>query len=72
MAVGLLLIAMAVSFLLTLRAPGVDPNFRLDPIAAGVCSLAVIGVGGLLLLSTYGRTRKVRATRESSPARKEG
>jgi len=63
MALGLLLIVMAVNFLLTARVPDLDPTFRLDPIAAGVCGVAVIGVGGLLMFSTYGRWRRVRAAR---------
>lgn len=72
MVVGLLLIAMAVNFLLTARVPGIDPNFRLDPVPTGACGLAVIGVGAVLTLSTYGRWRKVRATREGSPSHEQG
>jgi hypothetical protein len=59
MVVGLLLIALAVNFLLTVRGTS-DPVFRIDPVGAAACGLAVIFVGGLLLLSTYGRFRKVR------------
>ena len=75
MLVGVLLLVVAVNFLLTARAPGMDPTFRLDPVAATLCGSLVIGVGGLLVLSTYGRWRKVRATRrdpkEKTPANTE-
>lgn len=66
MAVGVLFIATAVNFLLTARVPGVDSLFRLDPLASALCGGAVALVGGLLVLSTYGRWRKVRTARRAS------
>jgi len=65
MLLGLLLIAFAGNFLLTPRGPGGNPLFALDPISASLCGGAVVVVGGILVLSTYGRWRKSRAVRDA-------
>ena len=61
--VGVLLVVVAVNFLLAPRAPAANPWFVLDPLAADACGGIVILVGGLLVLSTLGRWRKVRRAR---------
>ncbi|MBI4415539.1 MAG: hypothetical protein HY557_00975 [Euryarchaeota archaeon] len=65
MLVGILLIAFAVNFLLRAPAGSGDPYFPLDPAAAAVCGGGVVAIGGILILSTYGRWRKVRAARRA-------
>jgi len=61
--IGLLLIVLAVNFLLSPPNPAANPVFAVDPLAAGACGVIVILVGGVLLFSTLGRWRKVRAAR---------
>jgi hypothetical protein len=63
MLLGLLLIVVALNFLVTSQASVRDPAFPLDPVASVACGAGVIAVGGVLILSTYGRRRKVRAAR---------
>ena len=63
MALGLVLIVMAVNFLLFAPASPPDEFFVLDPTASFACGGSVLLIGGLLILSTYGRWRKVRAAR---------
>lgn len=63
MGLGFLLIAVAVNFLLTPRTSSPDPLFPIDPLAAAVCAGVLVLVGAVLVLSTYGRLRKARATR---------
>ena len=66
MVLGLVLIGLAVNFLIS--PPSVrDPLFRLEPFAAVACGGGVILVGGLLILSTYGRWRKLQASRRAGP-----
>ena len=61
--VGILVIVPAVNFLISPRAPAANPWFAIDPLAAAACSGMVIIVGLVLVLSTLGRWRKVRAAR---------
>ncbi len=70
MIVGLLGIALAVSFLLTPRPPPTIPLFAVDPIAAAACGGGVILVGAILILSTVGRWRKVRRARAEDASRR--
>lgn len=63
MLLGIAFIAGALNFLLAPRAAPADPNFPLDPAAAWACGGGLIVVGALLLLSTYGRWKKVRLAR---------
>lgn len=63
MLVGIAFIVGAVNFLVAPRAGPQDPNFPLDPAAAWACGGALIVVGAILLLSTYGRWKKVRLAR---------
>jgi len=61
--VGLGLIILAVNFLLTPASVAANPWFAVDPLAAAACSGMVIVVGFVLVCSTLGRWRKVRAAR---------
>ena len=61
--VGLALIVLAVNFLLAPSTPAANPWFAVDPLTAAACGGIVILVGGILILSTLGRWRKVRAAR---------
>lgn len=66
MAFGVLLIGTAVNFYLHadlglgIRVPDVE-SWRL------ACSSGVVFVGGVMILSTYGRFRKMRAARAATP-----
>lgn len=68
MAIGVFIIVTSINFYLTARLTG-DPflgdleSWRL------VCSAGAFFVGGVLLLSTYGRYRKTREARRKSPQR---
>jgi hypothetical protein len=63
MLVGLFLVAVAANFLFGVGASPGDSYFRLDPASSALCGASVAAIGGLLVLSTYGRWRKVRALR---------
>ncbi len=63
MILGLVLIALAVNFLVIGGGTSRNPLFPIDPLGAAFCSGAVIVVGGILILSTLGRWRKVRIAR---------
>lgn len=67
MAVGVLLIAVAVNFLsgLVSNPPDAGPGdiWSLDPRASAVCGGGVIVVGAILILSTFGRWRKAQSAR---------
>jgi len=63
MILGVLLIALAVNFLVSPRSPSAYPSFVVDPVGAFVCGGIVILIGGILMMSTYGRWRKARAAR---------
>ena len=63
MILGLLLIALAVNSLLVPSAVPANPGFPLNETAARACGGGVILVGGLLILSTLGRWRKIRLAR---------
>ena len=65
MLVGILLLVVGVNFLLTAREGGGDSTFQLEPVGSALCGGLVLVVGGLLVLSTYGRWRKVRAARQA-------
>lgn len=60
MLLGLLIIALAVSFLLSPPPPNPNPVFTVDPLASAACGLVLIFVGAVLMVSTYGRWRKAR------------
>jgi len=70
MLIGLVLIALALNFLITPRAPpgpSCEP-FCVDPAAEVACGGGVVFVGVLLVMSTIGRWRKVRRTMTDKPA----
>jgi hypothetical protein len=69
MILGVILVALAVNFLVSPRSPSAYPSFVVDPVGAFVCGGIVILIGGLLMLSTYGRWRKARAARPPDPDR---
>ena len=63
MIVGVGIIVLAVSYLVTPRPPNPNPLFNVDALTSAACAGIVILVGGILILSTTGRWRKVRAAR---------
>ena len=63
MILGLLLVALAVSFLLAPPPPSPNPLFTVDPLASAACGLLLVVVGAILIVSTYGRWRKARFAR---------
>ena len=69
MLVGVLLLVVGANCLLTAREGTGDSIFRLEPVGSALCGGLVLVVGGLLVLSTYGRWRKVRAARQAGEGR---
>ena len=65
MILGVLVIALAVSYLLAPPAQGENPIFAVDPLASAACGLLLVAVGGIMIASTYGRWRKARLARRT-------
>jgi len=63
MILGLVIVGSAVSFVLSPTPQTTSPYFVVDPVAYDVCGLLLILLGGILVLSTFGRWRKARAAR---------
>lgn len=63
MILGVLIIASAVSFILSPPPPSTSPYFLVDPAAYDACGLLLVLLGAVLVLSTFGRWRKARAAR---------
>ena len=63
MILGLVIIGSAVGFILSPTPPSTSPYFVVDPLAYDVCGLLLAFIGGILVLSTFGRWRKTRAAR---------
>ena len=63
MILGLVIIGSAVGFILSPTPPSTSPYFIVDPLAYDVCGLLLAFIGGILVLSTFGRWRKARAAR---------
>jgi TRAP-type C4-dicarboxylate transport system permease small subunit len=61
--VGVGLIVLAVNSVLTAPSAASNPWFPVDPLASAACGGLVVIVGAILILSTLGRWRKVRAAR---------
>ncbi len=63
MILGLVILVSAVGFILSPTPASTSPYFVVDPLAYDVCGLLLVLLGGILVLSTFGRWRKARAAR---------